>query len=251
MGSRSLPGYVCLTLSLDLSTVIELMKRSIVTGFLIFSVAALAIGIFLSNSNDERPLDTDDLPWRIEHTADGDTRVFGLTLDRSTLADAERHLKASAELSLFVTPAGKYILEAYFDDVNLAGLAAKIVIVIDVPHATLEQIFSRGTRVSALGDGTRKVSLAGEDMALARRSPIASLTYLPRIRLDATQIEHRFGKPQLRIREAKNDTIHWLYPELGLDASLQTSAPSMLQYVAPRHFSALLAPLIREGEVLN
>jgi hypothetical protein len=115
----------------------------------------------------------------------------------------------------------------------------------------LEQIFSRGTRVSALGDGTRKVSLAGEDMKLARRAPIASLTYLPGIQLDAAQIEHRFGKPRLRIREAKNDTIHWLYPELGLDASLKTSAPSVLQYVAPRRFSELLAPLIQEGEVLN
>lgn len=227
------------------------MKRGIITGVFIVSAVALAIGVFLSKSTDKRTLDTADLPWNIEHTADGGTRIFGLTLEHSSLADAEQRFKVNAELSLFVTPTEKYVLEAYFDDVNMAGLGAKLVIVIDVPPATLKQIFNRGARVSTMGDGTRKVSLAGSDLQLARLASIASLTYLPKIRLDGAQIEHRFGKPQLRIREPQNGTIHWLYPELGLDVSLKTSAPSVLQYVAPRHFSALLAPLIQEGEVLN
>ena len=97
----------------------------------------------------------------------------------------------------------------------------------------------------------KKITLAPDDLARLRTLPIASLTYMPSVRLDEKTIARRFGQPGSRIREKKSGTLHWLYPQHGLDIALGRDDRPVLQYVPPGHFAELLQPLQDSGEVLG
>ena len=106
-----------------------------------------------------------------------------------------------------------------------------------------QAMFQRGARISHLGDDRHKVTLQSQDLALVRRAPVISLTYLPRVQLPQAIIEKRFGQPTQRLKEADGDTIHWLYPQLGLDIALNEKGNTVLQYVQPNRFTLLLNAL--------
>ena len=58
------------------------------------------------------------LPWQVDFDSNGATRVFGLTLDRSTLKDAEMQMHSIAEITMFVSSVQPPVVEAYFDRIN-------------------------------------------------------------------------------------------------------------------------------------
>ena len=207
-------------------------------------VALFIIGAWISKDNINRPNPNRFLPWHIEYTSEGAPIFFGLVLGYSTLQEAELSFRLKSDVSLFVAPDGKSVVEGYFDEVNLAGLTSIIIVSVELSDEYRSAIYNRGTRISTLGNGTRKVNLTTEDAITIRKKPISSLTYLPKIRLDPEQIEHRFGKPTQQIHEADKQTEHWLYPKLGLDVVLGANI-TVLQYVDPKKFSSLIAPLIR------
>jgi len=213
----------------------------------VFAIIALVIGIMIPGG-EPPPVQT--FPWHIEHTSTGTTRVFGLTLGESSLQQAEHAFNAEAELSLFEPADEKRqrVIEAYFDKVTLGGLSAKVVVVFDVGAEQLQAMYQRGTRISTLGDGSRKVSLHAEDIATVRGIPIASVTYLPRIRLDAALLEKRFGQPAQIITEKDSNMTHWLYPDKGLDVALDEQGNGVLQYVSPTRFEQLIRPLQHNNE---
>lgn len=186
------------------------------------------------------------MPWQIE-PVNGTIRVFDLTLGESTLADAEASIGEEAEVSLFRTPEGEIDVEAYFNEVTMGGLKSKIVLAMGLSEAEREAIYNRGIRIATMGSGTRKVTLASEDQRLVRRSPISSLTYLPRIDLDPELLVKRFGEPSRRIEEPEEEAVHWLYPEIGLDIAVHEKGREVFQYVPPLEFDRLARPLAGEG----
>lgn len=205
------------------------------------------IGAFLIPGEPGR---RDDVPWHIEHIDSGSIRVFGLDLGHSSTNDAEERFKEEAVPSLFKSPEGKLVAEVFFEQVNLAGLPAKVVLTIDVPAAELEGMYQRGLRLATTGDG-KKVTMTPDDIAKLRTLPITSLTYLPSLRVEEGVFQKRFGQPEQRIREKKTGLVHWLYPKNGLDITLGGNEKPLLQYVPPRDFDRLAAPLTANGEMLN
>ncbi len=135
------------------------------------------------------------------------------------------------------------MVEAYFDNVDFSGLRARIVLVMALGQEQLDAMYARGARIATMGSGTHKVTLADEDLAKVRATPIDAITYIPRINLDAEVIEKRFGVPARRIREKESGIEHWLYPEKGLDIALDPEGKEILQYVLPERFDNLLRPL--------
>ena len=216
-----------------------LQGRAVFFGVFALSVALLVAGIFLPGGKSSS---VTELPWQIEHDANG-MRVFGLTLGHSTLDEAQNKFQEPAEISLFVSDAGKLAAEAYFDRVNLSGLSAKIVLAAALPQAELQGMYQRGLRTSALGSG-RKVELHPDDKYIVLRAAISSITYLPATRLDEALIAQRFGSPSRRVREQKNDVLHLLYPQSGLDIALNRKNKAVLQYFPPQDFPTLMAPLL-------
>lgn len=222
------------------------MDRKFIIAISVFAVLALAIGILIPGGDIQQK---QALPWLIEHTSDGATRVFGLTLGQTTLQQAEQHLRSAARINVIDASDKSPVIEAYFDNITSAGLSAQMIMEIDAPDRQIQTMLERGERISALASGARKVSLSDGDLAMVRRLPITSITYLPRIRLQSDLIQKRFGEPVERIVESGSNTEHWLYPDLGLDVALDDQGHAVLQYVVPSRYSRLRAPLMQNNEI--
>ena len=225
------------------------MEGKTVLGVIAVSIIAIALGLILTpkTAMEKRT----DLPWQIATNSDGTSEVFGLTLSRSTLADAIRKIKEQPEITMFVSPEGKKVVEAYFEQVKLGNVRAKMVITAALGKQQLEQIYERGLRISKSSGGGRKVTLHPDDIIVVNQTAIGNITYLPRTNLDTEVITRLFGTPARRIREQENNVVHWLYPEKGLDIALSPDKKEVLQYIAPSQFEQLSAPLMQSGTELE
>ena len=221
-------------------------ENKIYWGVGILSVALL-LGAFIIPG--DRP-DKSDLPWHIEHPTADSVSVFGLTLGVSTPAEAEQRFRELAVPSLFKSPAGVLAAEVFFEQVNLAGLRSRVVVTVDIAPDEIQGMYERGLRIAGTGSG-KKITLTADDVARVMATPISSLTYLPGVRVDEALFLKRFGKPTQIIKENKSGTMHWLYPQNGLDITLSAGEKPLLQYVAPREFTKLIAPLLANGEVVT
>jgi hypothetical protein len=171
-------------------------------------------------------------------------------LGQSNTNEAEQHFKEVAKPILFKSPSGRLVVEVFFEDVNLAGLKARVVLNIAVPDAELQGMFERGLRMNATGSG-KEITMTPDDVARVFTMPISSLTYMPATRLEDAIFTKRFGQPELRIKEKKSGAVHWLYPQHGLDITLGGGEKPLLQYVAPTDFDKLTRPLLANGEILK
>lgn len=183
-----------------------------------------------------------ELPWQIEQLPKG-VRVFGLTLGDSTLHEAQGKFQEQPEISLFVSDSGKFAAEAYFDQVNLGGLRAKVVLSAALAQTELQGMYERGLRISGMSSG-RKIELHPDDKAKVGSSAIAGINYLPSATLEEAVLVQRFGEPARRVREQQNDILHLLYPQHGLDIALNQKNKAVFQYVPPQDFDVAMAPLL-------
>ncbi len=218
------------------------MGRSLFWPVLLVTVAAVAVAVLLPGGGPA-PEPPHNLPWQIEPLPGGNSRVFGVELGRSSLRELEQQLKEPAEIGLFVSDAGGRTVEAYFNSVMLSGIKARIVATMDFDGATLQGLYDRGARIKTLAVGRRKVTLSDDDLPLVYRTAVVALTYLPRIDLEPQVLRKRFGEPAERIAEPGGKIEHWLYPDKGLDLVVNAEGKEVLQYVPPRRFQQLVAPL--------
>ncbi|HEU0187378.1 MAG TPA: hypothetical protein VFR06_05735 [Gallionellaceae bacterium] len=223
------------------------MDRKIVLGITGLIVALALLAWLLP----DRPTGTGEtLPWHITHPTPDTTRVLGVTLGGSTLGEAEQVFQEAAEISLFKPNEGKLAVEAFFEEVKLNGLKARIVVTLALSQEELQGMFERGLRMNATGSGKR-ITLNTDDLAKVRLTPITSLSYLPTVQLDEAVLAKRFGTPAERIKEKKGGAVHWLYPQHGLDIAVSAGEKPLLQYVNPRDFGQLRTPLLATGEILK
>ncbi len=216
------------------------MDRNIILSILGLTAVALAVAILMpgGKSPDTQP----KLPWLIEIDPDGASRVFGLTLGKSTLSDARLTLANDGKANIFISPDNQISLEAYFDRLYISGIKADIVLSLSMPYETLDTMYKRGLRISQLGSGGKKVTLTPEDMNSVANAVIERITYLPAAKLDQELIGNRFGKPDSVIQE-ESGIEHWLYPERGLDIALNPEGKEVFQYVNPAAFNQVMQPL--------
>jgi hypothetical protein len=196
------------------------------------------------------PLASDELPWRIIPDEQGNSKVFGLTLGAATLADALQRFGDAPELAVLIaanTPQGKEAQdatrEAYYSQINLGFLQGRLILTLATTPETLALLLARASKGEYLGNGSRKFTLAPEDVGRALRLPLAALTLIPNANLDAEVIAARFGEPAIIL--PMGDTLrHYLYPDQGLDIVLDAKGKEVLQYVPPRDFARRVqAPL--------
>lgn len=219
------------------------MDRKILLWIASGTLIALALALLLPGGRP--PEQEPRLPWKIESLPDGGSRVFGLTLGRSTLEDARGELGADGALTLFRSPAGELTLEAFFERLFISGLKADLVVSLQLDPAEAQSVYDRGQRVSQLGSGTQKVELAAVDQERVAAAPIRLITYLPTADLEPALLARLFGEPSRRIAEDGTGVEHWLYPDKGLDIAVNPKGKEVFQYIAPKRFGELAAPLQR------
>lgn len=217
------------------------MDRNAIVFVLALLMVIIGIGMILPSGETNRKVRA--LPWEIETLDNGGSRVFNLTLGESTLADAERVVEDEADIQLFIREGGELSLEGFFEVVWLSGLKAQMVLNLEMDETALRTLYERGTRISKSSSGSSQVRLGPEDGEMTKLAPISAITYLPKASLEEKQLVGLFGEPAERIGGGdEEEPLHLLYPTKGLDITL-TDGQAVMQYVAPRDFERLIAPL--------
>lgn len=214
------------------------MERKIFLTVLIGSLLFIFIALMIPG----RDVDQDPkLPWKIKTDGQGNSMVFGLELGKSTLTDAQKILEDEGEVSLLIGKTGNKTVEAYFDQVFLNGLRGNFVLTLDLKPDTVEEIYHRGLRLSALDSGNKKVSLAPDDLKAVSQVPVIHITYLPGTDLGEELLAKIFGEPKQILPEPESGIRHWLYPEKGLDIAVDPERKEVFQYVRPADFEQFIA----------
>ena len=213
-------------------------------------VAALAIllGPVVWQFAHYQPQDvpSSGLPWQIETLPGGEAQVFGLTLGRSTLADARARFGPEMQLAVIAEPDERGNVEGYYEGVTAGFVAGKLIVTAELPPEAIDGMRERAPKTQYMQSTTRRATLAPADEAAALAAPIRGLAFIPSAQLDDAVILERFGQPAERIRVNAHQE-HLLYPAKGLDLVLDSKGRELLQYVAPARFEALRAPLLAQA----
>lgn len=191
------------------------------------------------------------MPWQIEPAADGSSRVFGLVLGHSTVADVLQRFPDDLRLALVAAPQGHATaLEAYVESHRAGFVTGKLVLSFEADPAWLDAARARSPRREIVEGGAQRFGLSPEDLQQAQAAPLSAMTFVPSARLDAATVQQRFGEPAERLTGPEGET-QWLYPVWGLAIAVPPEegplarAKAVLQYVAPARFAQRLrAPLL-------
>lgn len=188
-----------------------------------------------------------DLPWQIEVDGQGGSRVFGLQPGVSTLAQVKQKLGNEVEVAIIAEPNETGALEAYYGQVSLGFVLARVIVTVDAPEAAIVAMRERALKAQHMESTTRKITLHPDDLAVINDLPIKAVSVIPTVNLDEATVTQRFGQPGERLVVSEK-RVHLLYPEKGLDVVVDADGKELLQYVAPRDFAMLRAPLVAAGE---
>ncbi|RRQ21503.1 hypothetical protein [Thiohalobacter thiocyanaticus] len=187
------------------------------------------------------------LPWQVEVTPDGYSRVFGLTLGRSTFREAIQRHGQDMELAIITDTGEDGSLELFYRRFMAGNFSGQMILTADLDRETLLGLRERAADSKVLDSGARQFTLDPEDLPTAYAATIGSITFIPAANIDAEVAQHRFGQPVERVRLSEQ-AEHLLYPQIGLDLILNQEGQEVLQYVAPRDFARLREPLQRAIE---
>lgn len=216
---------------------------------IILLALALIVGpaVWTVAHHDPKAIPTSGMPWQIETLPSGESRVFDLTLGRSTLADAKARFGTEMQLALVAEPDEDGNVEGYYESATAGFVAGKLIVTAELPKDVIEGMRERAPKTEYMQSTTRKAKLADADLAAALTAPIRGMAFIPSAQLDEAIVLERFGQPTERIRV--NDHVeHLLYPAKGLDLVLDSKGKELLQYVAPARFEALQAPLKAQAQ---
>lgn len=211
------------------------------------SILSLFLVVLFACDRGDAPLVSleEVYPWQIVVLPDGRSRVFGITLGGSRLADAVAILGQDFRLALFENKGESLTLEAYYKEVTRGGLSGRMVLVLEAEQPELEAMRERAVKRRVLDSGAVRYTLTSQDYRAALEKTIYGLNYIPYIHLDEDIVRRRFGEPAERI-VIDPARQHWLYPDRGLDLLLDEEGKELLQYVAPAEFGRLRAPLLQQ-----
>lgn len=205
--------------------------------------AALALPFLIPGAGQRAGVDPNrDLPWQIDVDGQGGSQVFGLQPGRSTLADARRVLGSDLELAIVAAPGEVGAVEAFYTQVPLGFVLAKMILTVDADPAAIIAMRERALKAEPMESATRKIRLHPDDRAAVEALPLRAISVIPTVNLDEATLVQRFGPPAERL-EAGERRVHLLYPEKGVDIMVDAEGKELLQYVAPRQFELLRAPL--------
>lgn len=182
--------------------------------------------------------------------------VFGISLGETTLGEAETILASRAKRALFIMPpvedelgeavTPEHNIEAFFP--NMPD-NSKMLLGLATVEEEMAQIRHKAHNPIAFPSGNIKLKIADEHQKMVNGMAILTLTAIPRIKLSPEDIHNKFGEP-VRVH-VQDEILHFLYPEIGLDAILDKSGEAMLQFVEPEKFAQVLQSLGLNQDTLN
>lgn len=211
--------------------------------FVAIVIALLAAPLlFIKDDGKRVEVPAEGLPWQIETTEGGNSRVFGLMPGSSTLEEVRARFGPDAQVALIVAPGETGSVEAFYESVTAGIVTGKLILTLESTFAQREEMLKRAIKADFMESTTRRIELADIDLQAMAKARVIAIAFIPTANLSENIVLARFGPPAERIR-ASEQAEHFLYPEKGLDLRLDAKGKELLQYVAPRDFARLRDPL--------
>lgn len=197
----------------------------------------IGVAMLIAVIGQDRPInDLDYLPWEVNRLDNGSIRVFGLTLGKSTIQEANQIYASFAKTRLQdITSANdthSHQLIAIYDELSIGGIITKIHLGYQLDSEKLAEIFNKLPKNSTVSIDDTEAMLYPLDIKTERsllNTPVSSITYIPSIDFGEDIIRQRFGQAaeELIISDVKQ---LWFYPELGLQVYIHADKPDRFVY---------------------
>lgn len=195
----------------------------------------LALSLAACGGPDDR-----DPFWEVEPGPDGETsRVFGITLGEADYAELAAQTRTRPRFALFEDEAGRSV-EVFFKEVYFGRFTGRLYGHLEPSEETLTTLRESAGEGSDI-DGGRRWDLEPRDGELDDAT-VTVLTFIPHADLDDRIIRDRFGEPA-EVRPGSGRQRHYLYPDRGIDVTLDPDGKEVIQYVPPAEFHRIRQPL--------
>lgn len=182
----------------------------------------------------------DSLPWEVDRLENGSLRVFGLTLGKTSIQDANQIFASFADTRLQVTTDTheyqEYQLLAIYDDLIISGLVAQIKLTYLLEPSDLQQIYrsvkptqTKKAELKTLKEEAGLYSVSNDIEMKYLSKPVSSITYIPSIDYGLETIRQNFG-PATEEKQVNDDLQLWRYPEMGLEIYISQSSLDQFIY---------------------
>lgn len=222
------------------------MKKIILGLIGLILVAVVAIWLF---GREPKTMQVEDLPWQVERTPTGSTRVFSIILGQTSLDEASRHFNKVPEIAVFLGAQGPESIEAYFGKTRVGVFDAKVVLSLAASSEIMAKVAETAGEPEPMPSGSWKRPVSEVALETVIQLPIKSITYVPSVQYESDIVLRRFGEPSDKLQHNEHSE-YWFYPDLGLVILLDMEGKEILQYVAPDDFEELRSQMVTPGPAL-
>lgn len=180
--------------------------------------------------------------------------VFNTTLNKSTIKDAIRTFGNRLSLSIFEEK-GKLTLEGYFRETLAGGLSGRVAFTPEKDEALFRELISylephkRSTSERTIYDLPKEMQERVEHLK------VTSLAFIPlAVQVKEEDILRNFGPTDYIFDDKRNSITHYLYPAIGVDATLDRSGSkaSYIQYSPLESYhERIIEPLLQNKSIIK
>jgi hypothetical protein len=180
----------------------------------------------------EPDIQLDSLPWEVDRLDNRSLRVFGLTLEKTSIQQANQLFASFGKTQLRVVTDNDmqqtYELIALYDDLTIGGLIAQIILRYDIKQQELQKLYQLLNSENS-EPGTQLFSISNKAEMNYLSTAISAITYIPSIDYGLDAIRQNFGQATEE-KQLNEELLLWIYPELGLTIHIHSNTPDEFVY---------------------
>jgi len=185
--------------------------------FLIFLMIGTAMMITVIGQHEEAS-QLDTMPWEVDRLENGSLRVFGITLGKTSIQEANQLFARFGENQFQVKTGNndkpEFELYTLYDELAFGGLIASLKLNYQIDQKDLELIYQSLT-TDQRASGANTFSIDKDTQIKYLSSPVSSVTYIPSIDYDPQTIRQNFGQPTAE-KQVDDELQIWSYAKMGL-----------------------------------
>jgi len=214
------------------------MKKSLLVIALIVIVAGI-INVFFGPEPLNKADAAKQLPWKIDITPEGNTRVLDIEIGASNVQQVKELWKVAPQIALFRSPDGTFRLESFLGKVKVGPFQARIIFNLQASQELLTEFAENSSSSDATPSGSHQLRLNGDDFERAMLLTINEMSYSPAVDTEVEMLSKLFGEPQNKI-QIDETSSYWLYPQRGLVMLVNTEDKEVFHYFPTRNYEQIL-----------
>jgi len=202
--------------------------------FLLFLMIGTAMMIAVIGKH-EPEVKLDYVPWDVRVLESDTSHVFGITLGKTTIQEANKLFASFAVTQLMITKdeANQQKLEllATYKELIMDGVIARLQLTYQLEPKTLNHIYEKVSGTAENKEPLAIYKLSPDIEMQYLNTPVSSIRYIPSIDYGESTIRQLFGQPSEELIVNENQRL-WLYPESGLQIKLNTNQADEFIYTS-------------------